>query len=204
MLSELELVAALRGIKPSKANTTYARRVPLAALLGLQGTFVPGTLAQISSPTFLLTSSRAYRYNRDGVETLYLGDSEGVAGAEVKQDPGLSGFERKPNPPDTLFHVTVKLSAILDVSEPAVQEVLGTDVKELVAPWRLKSPDAPTQMLGTAALESGRFEAIRFPSAPMHNAGLSGTNLVIFRAAIRSGSSVELFDPTGTWREQWV
>lgn len=204
MLAGSQLVDALKGIDPNAVNGRFARRVPLAQLFGIKGQVQPGVVAQFVTPNLLLTSTRAYRYNQDGVETLYLGEGEDVAGAEVKQEPGLSGFARKSRPPDSIFHVEVKLWAVLDLVNRNAQSVLKTNLDELTAPWRLKSPNAPTQILGASAFKTGRFEAIRYPSAPMHRAGEKGASLVIFRNALHSRSTVEIYDPTGFWRDKWM
>ncbi len=203
MLSEPSLSAVVDIITPVPLVDTFARRVPLAALLGMNAPVVPGVALQIVSPRFLLTPTSAYRYNQPGVAALYLGEGENVATAEVKQHPGLAGFARKPSPPDTLFHVEVKLAAVLDLTDLGVQSALGTSIAELTAPWRLQSPNAPTQLLGAAIVAGARFEAIRYPCAPLQHAGESGVSLVIFRESLWPGSAVRVHDPSGTWQEQW-
>ncbi len=197
------LFSALATLAPSPLADTYARRVPLAALLGMKGPVVPGVALQIVSPTFLLTPTKAYRYNPPNIAALYLGEGEDVAAAEVKQHAGLAGFARKASPPDTVFHVEVNLRAVLDVTITSVQSTLGTNPDELIAPWRLKSPAAPTQLLGAAAAASDRFEAIRYPCAPLHRAGQAGVSLVVFRDKLQPGSKVRIHDPSGTWQESW-
>jgi hypothetical protein len=203
MLDVVKLAAAVGLIVPVPLTGTFARRVPLAALLGMKAPVVPGVAVQIVSPRLLLTSSRAYRYNPPGADTLYLGEGEDAASAETKQHPGLGGFARTAAAPDSVFHVEVNLTAVLDLTDPALHTRLGTDLTELTAPWRLKSPGAPTQLLGSAVLADGRFEAIRYPCAPLHQAGQGGVSLVIFRGSLRAGSTVKVHDPSGTWRESW-
>jgi RES domain-containing protein len=203
MLSEPDLSAVVDTITPVSLTGTFARRVPLAALLGMNAPVVPGVALQIVSPRFLLTPTSAYRYNSPGVAALYLGEGENVAAAEVKQHPGLAGFARKPSPPDTLFHVEVTLAAVLDLTDLGVQSVLSTTVAELTAPWRLRSPNAPTQLLGAAVVAGARFEAIRYPCAPLQHAGECGVSLVVFRKSFWPGSTVKVHDPGGTWHESW-
>jgi RES domain-containing protein len=203
MISNAALGAALATLTPRPLEDTFARRVPLADLLGVKAKVLPSVALRIVTPTFLLTTTKAYRYTPPDLAALYLGEGEDVAAAEVKQHPGLTGFARKPTPPHTVYHVEVKLSAVLDVTTEEAQSKLGTDLVELTAPWRLKSPCAPTQQLGGAAFADSRFEAIRYPCAPLHLVGQSGASLVIFRDRLQSGSSVKIYDPNGTWSETW-
>lgn len=202
MLDVLSLATALGAITPVPVTGTFARRVPLAALLGMKTPVLPGLAVQIVGPRFLLTSTRPYRYNPPGVDTLYLGEGEDVASAETKQHPGLGGFARTAAAPDSVFHVEVRLAAVLDLTDGSLHAKLGTDLVELTAPWRLKSPGAPTQLLGATVLADGRFEAIRYPCAPLHNAGQSGVSLVIFLEKLQPGSEAILHDPSGIWRER--
>lgn len=203
MHADVGLSAALASLAPGPLSGTFARRVSLAALLGMKGPVVPGVALRIVSPRFLLTTMRAYRYTPPGIPALYLGEGEEVAAAEVKQHPGLAGFERKPSAPDTVFHVEVTLSAVLDLTAADAQATLGSNLTELTAPWRLKSPAAPTQRLGAAVIVDSRFEGIRYPCAPLHHVGKTAASLVIFRDKLRSGSSVKVHDPNGTWQETW-
>lgn len=200
---DAELCAVLGNLTPVSVVDTFTRRVPLADLLGITGSITPGAELQIISPTFLLTTTSPYRYTRAGIAALYLGEGEDAAAAEVKQHPGLSGFARKPTSPDSVYHVEANLSAVLDLTTETMHATLGTSLEELIAPWRLMSPAAPTQQLGAAAYSHGGFEAIRYPCAPLHSAGSVGACLVIFRDRVRPKSTVRIFDPKGLWREAW-
>ena len=78
MLSEPELSTVVDTLTPVSLADTFARRVPLAALLGMNAPVVPGMALQIVSPRFLLTPTSAYRYNPADVAALYLGEGENV------------------------------------------------------------------------------------------------------------------------------
>ncbi|MGA3006888.1 MAG: RES family NAD+ phosphorylase [Opitutaceae bacterium] len=204
MKSAEELAAILPGLPPTAIERTFARRVLLTSLLGLKTPLgTAGETLAISYPRFLWTSRSEYRYNPPGIEALYLGEGESIAGAETKQNPGLNGFDVEPADPGVIFHVEVQASAILDVTKPDIQAELGTDEAELVAPWRLKRPAAPTQLLGQAVYNCGLFEGIRYHSAPMAKVGAEGYCVVLFRAKRLSTSIVRLFAKSGIWEEQW-
>jgi RES domain-containing protein len=134
---------------------------------------------------------------------LYLGEGEWTATAETKQHPGVKGFAHEPASPDAIFHIEVKVSAILDITAPSVLSALNTSPDELMANWRTQSPKAPTQLLGNAIFESKRFEGVRYQSAPMKKSGVEGYCLLLFRERKQASSTVRIFDPTGVWSESW-
>lgn len=199
-----ELAAVLATLHPAAVDRTFARRVLLADLLGIN-TAVPATALNlmVRNPKFLWTSGGPFRYNPPGLETLYLGEGESVAGAEWKQHPGLAGFDEEPAAPCTVFHVAVKGNGFLDLTDPGVQAALGTSDAELLAPWLLLSPNAPTQVLGKAVFDSKRFEGIRYRSAVMDQVKEDGFCVGLFKDRKSPGSTVHLFDPNGTWSGQW-
>lgn len=81
------------------------------------------------------------------------------------------------------FSVRVNCDGVLDLMQPEIQSALGTNLQELTGEWKLLNElnlDAPTQILGQAAFESGVVKAIRYPSKiEPHRA-----NLVIFKDRI--------------------
>jgi hypothetical protein len=85
---------------------------------------------------------------------------------------------------------------VFDLTDAGIQAVLQTDAAELTATWRLKQRrnlPIPTQTLGAIAFRSGRFQALRFPSARDSR----GHCLVVFPDRVTSPSYVEVFDPYG-------
>ena len=131
-----------------------------------------------------------------------MGEKESVATAEAKQEPGLRGFDEEPAVPSVIFFVDVSVSAVLDVTRPDVQVALGTNEKELLANWRTIS-DAPTQILGNAVYNSGRFEGIRYRSAAAEKESKEGYCLVLFRDRKLASSKVLIYDDSNIFSEEW-
>jgi hypothetical protein len=83
-------------------------------------------------------------------------------------------------PPLTIFAVEGVLDRVLDLTGAEVQAALGTSLAELTGDWRFSqeqflrghAPMPPSQALGMAAQESGRFDAIRYRSAKNVDAGM--------------------------------
>ena len=102
----------------------------------------------------------------------------------------------RPAPPVLLYNCNVELEHVLDLTNKDVQLALRTDEIELKATWRLRqSRGQPilTQSLGGIVYKSGRFQAIRYPSAR----DPQGMCLAVFPDLILSPSAVEVFDPSG-------
>lgn len=204
MKSAAELSRVLATLPPVPVAGSFARRVRLADLLGIKAPVdLKVAVMTVRIPNFLWVSPSEYRYNPSNVPTFYVGEGESTAAAETKQHPGLTGFDFKPTEPDSLFHIETILSSVLDVTDPATIAALGTTEKELLAPWRLKSPKAPTQILGAAVHTSSRFEAIRYRSARKADVGETGYCLAIFQDRKFTTSTVRVFDPSGTFNQQW-
>ena len=138
------------------------------------------------------------RYNvRGRFEALYLASSPVTALREVEAlvetAEGLRGVK---GPPRILLSVDYRLQTVVDLTNAAMHEALGTTVNELCAPWRPLNATgqvAPTQLLGEVIHDDGRIEALRVPSArdPLTD------NLVVFPDRLRAGSSLRVFDDSG-------
>jgi hypothetical protein len=92
--------------------------------------------------------------------------------------------------------VDYHLQAVLDLTVTAVQQVFGTTVVELCAPWRTLNAGgvpAPTQILGQVLHGEGSIEALRVPSAR----DPATDNLVILPDRLQAGSTVRVFDDSG-------
>lgn len=124
--------------------------------------------------------SRASRF-----EALYTSYYPQIAMLEVIQSknfqgsmPGASSVQH------FTFSLSVKSDGILDLTEPSVQKLLGTNLQELTGDWKtvnqLYEEDAPTQVLGQVAYECERIKAIRYPS----KIDPTVANLVIFKNRI--------------------
>ncbi len=86
-----------------------------------------------------------------------------------------SGPVPQQTPPLTLFAIQGIVTRVLDLTNAAILDALGTSEQEVGGPWaRMVTP--PTQILAQAAYESGIFAAIQYASA---KAG-GEKNLVVF------------------------
>jgi RES domain-containing protein len=204
MLTGVALTEAMAQQKPIAVKANFARRVALAPLFGIKSIPSPFPAEmKVNVPEFLRSSNREYRFNPAGIRTLYLGEGEWTATAETKQHPGLLGFAFEPSVPDVIFHVNVEASAILDLTDEKVISAFSTTRAELLENWRLTSPNAPTQILGKAAFDSGLFEGLRYQSSPMQKTGEEGHCLLLFRDRKKSSSIVSLHDPDKVFTESW-
>ena len=86
----------------------------------------------------------------------------------------------------------VRLTAVLDLTNGAVQKVLGTDDNELKSPWRYrKNGKVPsTHRLGQAIAAAHRFDGVRFKSSKG-----DGDCFMVLTEALMSPSFVEVNDP---------
>lgn len=165
----------------------------------------------IATAHTLTTSSRFYDPYTASPQfrTLYLTDSSLVAMFEASALFGSPAMPGGPIPAPrgswTILTVSVRLSAIVDLSEVAAQALLNASVQELTGDWpgyRLRSATtnvtapigaAPTQMLGEAIHQDPRgLEGFRFVSAKVP----TNRNLVVFPDQLQPGSFVEY-----TWEE---
>ena len=91
-------------------------------------------------------------------------------------------------------HVILEADQILDLLRHEVRIALGTDLNELAAPWRIRpgAVMAPTQVLGQEAHASGRFQAIRYPSA--RNPGSVCLAVFLDRLVPGGGAMIDLDD----------
>src|SRR5258708_2351308 len=194
MLPEAELIAALRRIPTQTVNGYCSRFVEFRRLIP--------TLPQPSGPRPLWgLGSKRYggRFTpKGGFETVCLAEDPVTAMAEVRGVlvSSLSSL-RTVQPPLVLITVETILLRVLDVTLVEVQAGLGTNARELTGAWRHLQADgreAPTQALGHVCHESGRFEAIRFPSSK--NAP-NGICIAVFTDRLRPPSTIKVFDPHG-------
>lgn len=134
---------------------------------------------------------RGGRFNLKGTfEVLYLSCDLRTCIEEIITSAERDGFQVEETLPRTAVGIEVKLSRVLDLTDPAVRRRLGITKKNLTAPNWVKSQNAGqeafTQQIGRLAREAG-FEAILVPSAVAR-----GKNLDIFPDRLLSGSSLEV------------
>ncbi len=126
------------------------------------------------------------RYNVTGCSALYLASSPSLAVIEHLHLMEL--FEIRQFPPRLLVSVSVRLTRVLDLTDPAVLHRLEVEPAALREPYS-DDPDRPsiTQLIAIRARKAG-IEAILAPSAlaPEHS------NLVVFRDNTSSPDAVEV------------
>jgi RES domain-containing protein len=203
------------------AASTLRRILPSLPLIRVDGSFwrtvknaylqVPPPGASPGSPPQPLWAGGAPRTGArytpiGGSDALYLAPDAATALAEVQAVLFGAGGAVQPgaaHDPLLVFTVEVRLTAVLDLCDPAVQQALGTSVNELAAPWLRaqerhrtgKGPLPPTQELGDAAGAAGTILALRYPSYRREGAG----NLVVFTDHLTSlGGRLVLVDSSGT------
>jgi RES domain-containing protein len=94
----------------------------------------------------------------------------------------------------TTLQFRVQLESVLDLTIVANLQALGTTTDEINASWEwqmVSGQRVPTQELGAAAFDCGRFQAIRFPSTKIENQA----NLILWTERIVAPSFVECTDP---------
>ena len=147
--------------------------------------------------------------SRSSFPVVYLGEDKIVTLFEVAAVLGspLPGQAFVPNPanPWTIINVAVRLSRIVDLTQPSQRRLIGTSVQELTGDWRgyalrnfhptLKPPywtNVPTQRLGAALFATAGVEGFLTYSAKVP----TRRNLVIFPTKLRTGSVVRFTDPS--------
>lgn len=125
------------------------------------------------------------RYTRkDRFPALYTSHEPYLSILEVTQSPSFQGaFPGAAAVAHITFSVRANMGDVLDLTVEEIRQIIGTNLQELTGDWKrmnLDGLDAPTQILGQAAFDSGRISAIRYPSkiAP------DKANLVIFKERI--------------------
>lgn len=88
------------------------------------------------------------------------------------------------------YQIRIRLDGILDLTISANQALLDTNVIDLTRSWEWPMAMGLPQILGELAFESGKFQAIRFPSSRITDA----VNLVIFTERVVAPSFVECTD----------
>jgi len=129
------------------------------------------------------------RFNRPGVEALYLSDRPQTALAEYGQESSIT-------PPRTLVAYTVQVDLVVDFSGgfdgaiwPAAWGAWNCDWKYIV---RIEGGIPPTWHLVDGLVSEG-FRGLLFPSARCPN----GINLVLFNGNLTADDHIHVHDPEG-------
>ena len=90
------------------------------------------------------------------------------------------------------YSAKVRLDHVLDLTDRAILNHLGTTSVELAEPWRFRKDGRkpPTQRLGAEAAGSGRIQAIKYGSTKG-----PGDCYVVFTDALVAPAFVEVNDP---------
>ncbi|KQS95591.1 RES domain-containing protein [Rhizobium sp. Leaf386] len=129
------------------------------------------------------------RFNRPGIEALYLSRAPQTALEEYRQAASIT-------PPATLAAYTVRLDPIIDLSEGFDPLVWDLKWAEWDCQWRKIARidrKTPTSWSLSDNVITAGYKGILFPS--LQHAG--GTNLVVFSANLDAGDSIEVHDPDG-------
>lgn len=150
----------------------------------------------VAHPDFLYSYGTGQRYTpmQDAMRTIYMAVDAQTAHAEAARynDSLALGIL----PIVAVASIKAKFQAVLDITDSDIQDRLGTNVKELTAPYiraQARGDIVPTQELSIAVFTTGLFQAIRYPSAQP-----SGTScLVAYYERIIHPAYLELIDPSG-------
>ena len=194
MLPAGELDAAVATIEPVAVAGPFFRTVAFKYLRAA-GRVAPDILSGVPG------RERGGRYNQaGGARTTYIAES-----AETALNEGIrpflgSGVAPALTRPLVMLTVRGQLHRVLDLLDPRVQARVGTNAAELVAPYLLDAlkGETATQRLGRLAYLSGRFEAIRGPSAQR----AAGHTIAVFSERVVAPSKLEVYDPDGILTEQ--
>lgn len=129
------------------------------------------------------------RFNRPGIDAVYLSRCIETAIAEYQQDDPLI-------PPGTLVTYRVALSRIVDFEAGYIRGVWDELWSDWDCEWRkhvlYEHIEPPSWLLGDLAVER-RAKGILFPST--RHAG--GSNLVVYSAQLEEGDELSAYDPHG-------
>ena len=187
MLAEADLRAAVRELPLISLPGPWARAV-LTRLLLAPPAGVPRALLVGDG-----AAQRSYRFNPAGLfSMLYLAADVETALAEVSLTLGTSD-------PYTVVSINGVLVGLLDVTDAAVMQRLGTNAQELTGNWRMfamENREAPTQTLGRVMFETTAAIGLRYPSARR----AQGSCLAVFADRLVEGgaSYLEVRDSGGT------
>jgi RES domain-containing protein len=172
------------------------QKLPFRRKQGLLARCVTRAALESSSPPdFLYATTRAGRYNPEGVESIYWSEDETVAQLEYRR------YHTEAETYETFFcRYSV---SVVDLEDSDVTSALELTASDLRARWRTASRPTKCQTLGHAVSLQQRFAAIRFPSDAARAAGESGFNYVIFKASVRNPYFIQVETDPGLPIQRW-
>ena len=197
MLPERQLRAALRKIAPVAIQGPFSRTVALHYLFPKAAT-VPHVRPQ---PLWGLGSKRfGGRYTpKNSFETIYMAKDVVTALKEVQ---ALISISSGPafmivTVPWVTVAIQGLLSSVLDLTQSANVEAVGSSYQELTGAWRWvpgQTGEPPTHLLGRLCHTSRRFDGISYPSSKNPP---SGVCVAVFPDRLRKPAYLEVYDPHG-------
>ena len=197
MLPERQLRAALRKIAPVPVQGPFSRTVALHYLFPKAAT-VPHVRPQ---PLWGLGSKRfGGRYTpKNSFETIYMAKDVVTALKEVQ---ALISISSGPafmivTVPWVTVAIQGLLSSVLDLTQSANVEAVGSSYQELTGAWRWvpgQTGEPPTHLLGRLCHTSRRFDGISYPSSKNPP---SGVCVAVFPDRLRKPAYLEVYDPHG-------
>ena len=149
---------------------------------------------------WLFTSGKPNRYNPAGIECLYFAEREATARAEYEHYwTGLVGEKQ----PLVTYYAEVYLDQVLDLTSTRTVRAIGIKPADLFVDWRRAKRLTLTQLIGQAVNECSSFSAVRYASKAAKEAGLIGTNIVVFREKLHHPNSVRILGPTKRTLQSW-
>jgi RES domain-containing protein len=197
VLPERQLRAALRKIAPVPVQGPFSRTVALHYLFPKAAT-VPHVRPQ---PLWGLGSKRfGGRYTpKNSFETIYMAKDVVTALKEVQ---ALISISSGPafmivTVPWVTVAIQGLLSSVLDLTQSANVEAVGSSYQELTGAWRWvpgQTGEPPTHLLGRLCHTSRRFDGISYPSSKNPP---SGVCVAVFPDRLRKPAYLEVYDPHG-------
>jgi len=192
MLSFEQLESILSQLDNPAINGFFYRAIPNAALYGKElpqplWSLGPGLYGQRFSPV----GSPPALYVAEQPQTAFY-EATGLGASLFSVNP-----QDRPMPaPTTVLTIKVSLKHVLDLTKDSTIAALDMTQNEILCPWQefmIKDLPVPTHILADAVYQSGRYQAIRFPSSKETGA----INLMIWMDKIEPPSFVEVHDPSG-------
>jgi RES domain-containing protein len=187
----------LRKIAPVPIQGPFSRTVALHYLFPKAAT-VPHVRPQ---PLWGLGSKRfGGRYTpKNSFETIYMAKDVVTALKEVQ---ALISISSGPafmivTVPWVTVAIQGLLSSVLDLTQSANVEAVGSSYQELTGAWRWvpgQTGEPPTHLLGRLCHTSRRFDGISYPSSKNPP---SGVCVAVFPDRLRKPAYLEVYDPHG-------
>jgi RES domain-containing protein len=197
VLPERQLRAALRKIAPVPIEGPFSRAVALHYLIPK-----PAPAPRVKPQPLWGMGSKRFggRYTpKNSFETVYMAKDIVTALTEVQaliSIPSGPAFTIVSAPWVTVA-IQGFLSSVLDLTQAANVQAIGSSYQELTGAWRSvpgQTGEPPTHLLGRLCHSSGRFDGICYPSSKNPPSGVCAA---VFPDRLRKSAYLEVYDPHG-------